>query len=330
MMSFRTSLLHALAPHCAPRPGGRAGTGRIVALAALLALGLAGCGPGASSDLLFAASVNGHGIPLSAYQHLVAISKTQAIQQGQSVSWQSPAGRTALAGAQRNAIDFLVTAELIHEQVRQQHITIDPKAVAKQEQDLNTLLATRIKQSANDPARLEVLRSYTSDFVTIFAREEVEQSALVAKLQLPVADVRVIVVAARKDADDLIGQLSRGADFGQLAQQKSLDQGSAQQGGAIGKVYAGQLPAEIDQRIFGANGESPDKPLSMPYQGRYLILQVTQDPQHRTAPLASVGNPNQENTIFQGWLNDFIRPAADIQEYVAIDPAPPATTSVGA
>ena len=49
---------------------------------------------------------------------------------------------------------------------------------------------------------------------------------------------------------------------------------------------------------------------------------ATPDPLHRTGSLADVGNARQENTILQGWLNDFIRPAADIQQFIAIDPAP--------
>lgn len=318
-MSFRVPLLRFPGQRRVTR---RTGAGWLITLAALLALGLAGCGSGSGSDLLLVASVNGHGIPLSIFQHLVTISKIQAAQQGQSISWQSPAGRTTLASAQRSAIDFLITAELIHEQVQQRHIAIDPKAVAKQEKDLNQLLATRMKQSASDPARLAVLRSYTPDFVTLFAREEVEQSSLAARLQVPVADVRLIVVGTATDASDDLALLNQGTDFGQLAQQKSLDQSSAQQGGEIGKVYAGQLPTALDTRVFGSQGKSPDKPFVLPYQGRYLIVLATQDPLHRTGPLADVGNASQENTILQGWLNDFIRPAADIQQFIAIDPAP--------
>jgi peptidyl-prolyl cis-trans isomerase C len=65
--------------------------------------------------------------------------------------------------------------------------------------------------------------------------------------------VRHIQVKTEAEAKDLIAQLRRGADFAQLAAQKSMDVGSGRRGGDLGWINQGQMASapEFFQAVTG-------------------------------------------------------------------------------
>ena len=59
-----------------------------------------------------------------------------------------------------------------------------------------------------------------------------------------------IVVAAEVGAQQILAQLKSGTKFAQLAKEKSLDNGSAKNGGLLGWALPSQLPAPMNELVF--------------------------------------------------------------------------------
>jgi foldase protein PrsA len=59
-----------------------------------------------------------------------------------------------------------------------------------------------------------------------------------------------ILVATQAEADDVVRELAAGGDFAALAAQRSIDTGSAQQGGSLGCVTKGTTLPELDAALF--------------------------------------------------------------------------------
>jgi len=62
--------------------------------------------------------------------------------------------------------------------------------------------------------------------------------------------LRHILVGSKSEAEDVVSQLRRGADFAELARAKSKD-ATAQAGGELGWVQKGQLVPEFEAAAFG-------------------------------------------------------------------------------
>jgi peptidyl-prolyl cis-trans isomerase C len=65
--------------------------------------------------------------------------------------------------------------------------------------------------------------------------------------------VRHILVPTQKEAQDVIDQLNKGGDFAQLAKDKSIDTGSATDGGDLGFIAKGDTVEPFETAAFGLN-----------------------------------------------------------------------------
>jgi hypothetical protein len=347
-MTFTALLSRALRPlplRRAARPGALAA----LALVALLVSALAACGR-AGTDPLVAAGVDGQPISLSAFRSVADIYALSAASQGQTTAWQSPAGRGVQASTQSGALDFLITCDLLDAQVHRLHLAVGGKAVAQQANallsslnaagsgttDPNLLALQRAareaaREAANAPSMADLLtgRPTLAQGILIFARELADENALKAVVRVPQAHVRLIEAATRQQAAQLEQQALHGADFGKLAQQHSLDKPSAARGGDIGTILVGQLAqqsAALDTAIFGpgapgAVGSARPSYVMVPYQGHELLCEISRRQLVRLSSL----DPQQQGNVFGAWLAVVLRPSAQVQQYVAVDPTPAAS-----
>src|SRR4029077_2588533 len=85
---------------------------------------LTGCGLSVSSDPLVAARVNGHAIPLSAYEDLVRLNRANAALSAVAPDWQSPTGRSQLYPMEKDALSTLTNLQITRDALASQKITI--------------------------------------------------------------------------------------------------------------------------------------------------------------------------------------------------------------
>jgi peptidyl-prolyl cis-trans isomerase C len=83
-------------------------------------------------------------------------------------------------------------------------------------------------------------------------------------------EVAHILVKDRAKAEELLGELRNGADFGKLAQENSIDTGSAAAGGVIGCLTS-DVVAAFRQAASAAPFDTPVGPVQTQY-GYHLIL----------------------------------------------------------
>lgn len=247
---------------------------------------LAGCGGGASADPIVAVQINGHGYSLTTYQRLVrafrAIDAYNAYNSGSSISatdWQSPTSRPNRGSAEQEAVSTLVELEVAREKTQALHIVVTPKAINASEQALKNSVAQRVQQNPTDPTIKQVQASLTSDVLALLSEQNADEQALTnsPKVTLPAARLRVLVANTQAEAQQYQQQAQRGADFGALAKAHSLDATTAPQGGDVGQVFHGQLPAAFDKPIFSLNVPANGKQYVIVKSGaQYVLCEVSQ------------------------------------------------------
>jgi peptidyl-prolyl cis-trans isomerase D len=84
--------------------------------------------------------------------------------------------------------------------------------------------------------------------------------------------------AVKKQAEDLIAQLKKGADFAELAKKYSQDEGSAKKGGDLDYFPHGQMVKEFDDVAFKLKpGEMTDTPVKSQF-GYHIIKVIDKKP----------------------------------------------------
>lgn len=291
-----------------------------VVLAVLGLLSLAGCGTSGSSGsgLLLAGRVNGHSISLDDYQGvLAAIKASNALNSQQATfDWQTPTGRSSLAQAQKDAFDYLIDAELIHEQVVKQHISVSQKDIAAEEKQITASVASTVKQHPGDQAALAYRSAFNAHLIHLVAVVDNEHKAFVTHGVIPTAHVRVIVLkGSSKDvqakAAQLMLQAQKGADFGKLAQDNSQDPQTAAKGGDLGLVYAGGFNSTFDSKLFAST--SPY--VTVTANDTTYLFELTQ---RGDKPLNGLNDEQTEGNDLDKWINDVVRvhDKAGIEVYV--------------
>lgn len=306
--------------------GARTRRGPLALLCGALLLGgaLAGCAPNSGvGGGTAVASVNGHTIALSDFEQLLNVYQTNQIQQtggqGTTFAWQSPDGRTSATQAKQTTMEFLVTLELAREHLtkplNQKDLQTAKSALEKERQQV-------LSQAASAPGAKEFADSLTPDMITLLAEQQVIFTQVATEPIFPSAHMRIILVKTQSQAESLEKQVEHGADFGQLAHQNNLDSGLAASNGdlpqssyLVGELGSGSALAQsIDQAIF-APGKQNVKYAIVSVQGEWALIEVTQ---RANKPLSQITDANTEQSAFQSWIDDVVRPTAQVNEYIAL------------
>lgn len=83
-----------------------------------------------------------------------------------------------------------------------------------------------------------------------------------------------ILVRTEDEANSIISEIKKGADFAKLAQAKSIDRGSAKNGGDLGYFSKGQMVSEFEGAAFRLKVGEISKPVKTQYG--YHIIKVTE------------------------------------------------------
>jgi parvulin-like peptidyl-prolyl isomerase len=286
------------------------------ALAALIGVfALTGCGLSASSDPLVAARVNGHAIPLSAYESLVRLNRANAALQATAPDWQSPGGRSQLYPMEKDALSTLTNLQLMRDALASQKISVPASDMKTARDGLNKqvdgLKAQLKADSGNTPLR-NLLDSLTPDVLDILAQRIAVQNALVKAPIFPSAHVRGILIDNQQEANDLLAQAKNGADFGQLAKDHSQDTATAPQGGELGRAFIGQIGQEFSDAAFGPHATN-EKYFVTPIGESYAVFEVTD---RKTTPLTEVTDTQQQQAVISAWMSTLPKP--NVEQYITI------------
>jgi foldase protein PrsA len=200
-----------------------------------------------------------------------------------------------------------IIAALISDEVKRLGLTISDDAMATARTEIGDI-----------PAGI------TKDFADYVIRIQAEQDVLIARVTDTTkpwytdADVtdyynfvkdtkyvnfctHHILVDAEADANDIMAQLKNGADFAQIAKDKSTDTQSATEGGDLGCNPKGSFVTEFEDAVFAANTGDTIGPIKTTYG--YHIIHI--DKAYGLQPLddtlrASIGTTL---TNEQGWLS---------------------------
>ena len=177
-------------------------------------------------------------------------------------------------------------------------------------------------------------RLLRDDYVERFVLPLVTEDEINAAYQAAIAGmnlpqevlIRHIMVATEAEANDIILQLSAGADFAQLALDQSLDRATAEVGGLIDAYWApGELIQEFDDVAFTIpTGEA--LPFPVAFDGNWHVIQVD-DRRLRSPPaFDELRDTLRQQLVAQAYTEaiDALRANADLvvleAELPAVDP----------
>lgn len=191
--------------------------------------------------------------------------------------------------------------------------------------EVNEQIALRLATTADAPdfeTRLQDELARTGITEDQF-RDQLEAVVLRQKLvdhfvnELPETDesvhYRQIVVATRQEADEIQAEIEAGGDFAEIAQERSLDTITSEDGGDAGWVPRGILQTAIEDTLFSME---PDELRVQEVGGRFYVFQLIEsDEAHEIEDDRKPGLAERE--LFD-WLQQK-RSAVTIEDMVTTD-----------
>jgi len=152
-----------------------------------------------------------------------------------------------LPGGKQNLVEYLVDMEALYQEAKSKKLDEDPGVAFKVEFAKKQLISAELLESElkaiPEPTDSEI-ESYYNENKDMFKRPEQ-------------ARVRHILVTSNEEAKKVKSELEGGADFAQLAGEKSQDV-SRVRGGELGWLDRGQTVQEFEQVIFTVPLNKPE------------------------------------------------------------------------
>lgn len=222
------------------------------------------------------------------------------------------------------ALDALIDEKIVQLEVKKEKITISDEDAEK---ELENFIEEMGGEDAFNSA-LEMSGTKTEDF-----KKEIVQYLSIRKLMEPLVEVtdeeiktyfeenkatynqdeqvqaRHILVEDESLANDLAKQLKDGADFAELAQEHSTDDGTAPMGGDLGFFSRGEMVPEFDEKAFSMEvGQVSD---IVKTDFGYHIIEVQDKKEAKEAKLEDVKEEIKEKlfdsnmqTAYVTWLDE--------------------------
>ena len=143
----------------------------------------------------------------------------------------------------------------------------------------------------------------SAEFRNIFFESGLYRDRVQAKITAAITDhqeqvwARHILVADEATANDVLKQLTAGADFATLAAKYSIDTGTKDKGGDLGWFARGAMVMEFEKSAFSLKVGETSQPVKSQYG--YHIIQVLG---HETRPLTASEYQTAVTTAFTTWL----------------------------
>lgn len=222
---------------------------RTLLSAAVLAALLAGCGAAPAGGS--AASVDGQAVPRERLEEAVQ----ELTADGAGAEGGEDQGGESVADTQRRVLTFLIQAQIIQNLADERGIEVsDEDARARYEEELENFGGEEALADALAGQGLTVAL-YRDVLVPISMRLDVIRDQFAEEVELEEVEVRTtrhILVETEDEAQAIVAELADGADFAELAQERSTDPGSGAQGGDLGANPRGVFVPEFDEAAWSA------------------------------------------------------------------------------
>lgn len=186
-----------------------------------------------------------------------------------------------------SALENLITYELVNQEAQKQGVTIS-------DADIDTELAQLKKSMGSEEAFNQALTQYNMTIEDLHA--DLQQQAQLRKLlgsKVSITDEDIssyyeqnkasfateeqvrashILVKTKEEADAIVKQLKEGADFATVAKEKSLDTGSATNGGDLDYFGKGVMDPAFEQSAFSLKVGEISEPVKSSFG--YHIIKV--------------------------------------------------------
>ncbi|KLU62052.1 putative peptidyl-prolyl cis-trans isomerase Cbf2 precursor [Peptococcaceae bacterium CEB3] len=290
------------------------------------------------------ARVNGQAISQTDFDQRVAAS--EALYKTQGMDFTSAQGKQAEAQLKNNILQRMVEGDVISQEVRKLGLSTNDSQVKQQEAGLKKNFGTEAKfqdalkqQGMTEPELLDFLALYqkVSTGVKVSA-SDVQNYFNAHKSQYghpEEVEARHILVKTKAEAEQIISELNKdkGANFAQLAKEKSIDPGSKDKGGELGFFTQSQMDPGFAKAAFSQKvGTWSQTPVKSSYGYHVILVEahkpaVTPDFNAEKTQVEQDALTGAKDAKFQTYMNALMKKATvDYAHGFAPAPTPAAPT----
>ncbi len=252
---------------------------RITVSIAVFALLLTTAVTGCAKKEDFALKVNDKVIPRQAYEEKMTAVKNYLTDQGMDLN--SEQGKASMESVKNDVLENLIGAELVRQEVENNKWDTEDPEVKKQVEELKAQIPDYqkwLEEQAMTEAEVAQHFAFTSNVSkeTTVSEQEIKQffEANYARYggQNEQVRARHILLETEEEAQKVIEELKAGADFAELAKQKSIEPAAKTTGGDLNYFSRGEMIAEFEQAAFSQEkGVISEKPVKTSF-GYHVIL----------------------------------------------------------
>lgn len=287
----------------------RSRTFRRVLVAGVAALVLAACASAPSGPV---ATVDGVDVPREQLEGWVRIASDAN-------------SEVDAVGLQADLLSRVIQQRIIGTLLAERGLSVDPAALA----DIRVAITEQVGGDEALAATLIDIGFPQDYFDDVFIGVEASIDTLILELAsgrtLETRSARHILVDTAAEADEVFALLQDGADFAELAIERSADPGSGQQGGDLGAQQRGTFVPPFDDAVWSAQLDTVLAPVESDFG--FHVIEVTAI---ATSPAAELG-PQERRGLVAAELEELIT-GAFIAADVTVDPTigtwDPATGSI--
>jgi parvulin-like peptidyl-prolyl isomerase len=253
-------------------------------IALALAVLLVACGGGAGGSV--AATVDGEEIERELLERMV---RAQLDNQGTDPeSLEAEEREQAVTPVQRQILTALIQFEILAQ-------VADDLDIEVTEDDLDEMYEEQVTQFGGEEEYQEATGLTEEEFRELVVATEVRVEKIFDSLTDDVSEeelrefydaqvetryatrtVRHILLEEEDEADEVVEELEDGADFGELAQERSQDPGSAEQDGELPPAPRGQYVPEFDEAVWESDLDEVVGPVESDF-GFHVLEVIDED-----------------------------------------------------
>lgn len=256
-----------------------------------------------------AAKVNEHPITLQDYEKQFERFRETMVQLEQSSDALEDAD---MEQVRRQVLDWMIDQEIIVQAAASEGLSISDEELEGRVQEIIAQAGGRAEFDqwliANDLTMADFRQQLQSELLGQKIRDRVLADL---SSQAEQVHARHIQVDGQEQAEDILVQLKSGVDFADLAEERSQDLGSRENGGDLGFFPRGIMPSEFEEVAFALAPGEISEVVQTPF-GFHVIQVLERDPS-RQVPEAML--QTLRDRAFVQWLSEQ-REMASIDRFV--------------